>query len=100
MVRGQASIGSYEIRMSDNCGDFVDCKDSLFLELIPACDSIIANLVHEFACDNESRSRRAVLDPSLRYSLYDERGTLLEADSETGRFTNLPLGTYAVEMAG
>ena len=92
--------GDYVLDISDNCGDNFTCRDTVQLELQPACDSIIATYVQRFICSNGTGSRRAIFDPSLRFTLLNSGGTVLETDNRTGRFTGLAQGDYEVFVTG
>ncbi|NJC25277.1 T9SS type B sorting domain-containing protein [Neolewinella antarctica] len=89
-------IGNYRIRVEDACGDIMTCQDTILLEVIPACDSIIANLIQRFNCESGTISRRVIQDPGNRYFL-SSAGVPVK-DNATGRFTNLPPGNYTVRV--
>lgn len=89
--------GEWEFQFLDDCGDEFYCKDSLIVELIPACDSIIANVVSYFYCDNGDVSRRYLNDTTAVFTLLDDMGNVLVADDSTGVFEGLSFGTYHVE---
>ena len=89
--------GEWDILVVDQvCRDSFRCQDSLFLELTPACDSILASVIDKFYCDNNINNRRVIYDTSTVFSIRDENGILLEEGNTTGIFNNLPLGTYEI----
>ena len=92
--------GNYQLEVRDNCGDSFTCRDTVLLQLQPACDSIIATYVQRFVCDNATISRRAIFDPSLRFTLLDSAGNIVEMDNRNGRFVDLSDGTYTVVATG
>jgi gliding motility-associated-like protein len=94
---GPLSPGEWELAFTDDCGDRVTCQDTVILEVITACDSLLVAIVDQFNCDNGIQDRRLIADTSAIYSLYDELGTLLEDNNRTGVFTGLPLGNYWVD---
>ena len=89
--------GNYVLTVADDCGDRFTCRDTVQLELLPACGSINANLIQRFLCENGTDSRRLILDPSIRYSAFDAGGGLIEEGNTTGIFSGLAPGTYRVE---
>ncbi|OAV44785.1 hypothetical protein A3850_009920 [Lewinella sp. 4G2] len=93
-------VGNYVISFEDGCGDRQRCTDSILLEVVPACDSLIANVIQLFTCENGSISRSPIQDPSFVYQLRDATGSIVEASNTTGRFTNLSDGDYTVEVTG
>lgn len=89
--------GNWEIMVVDDCGDQLHCADSVILELIPACDSIIVTVVDQFECDNGINNRRVINDTTAIFTLFDASGNVVAIDSLNGVFENLPLGQYRVE---
>lgn len=85
--------GSWDILIENDCGDSTRCRDELILELVPACDSISANIVDLFTCDNGTRSRRVITGDDASFVLLDENGRVL-ANNKTGVFENLAKGEY------
>ncbi len=92
----QGTIGDWSIQVEDNCGDRTTCTDTLLLEIRPACDSIIAEIVQLFSCDDGLESRRRLSDGSARFELRDATGAVLESNNTSGIFRGLPPGTYSV----
>ena len=88
--------GQWEIAMQDDCGDKTICRDELKLELIPACDSIIVNIIDFFKCDNKTTARRVVEDEQAIFTLFDEQGNLIEDNNTKGVFKNLGVGNYQI----
>ena len=99
-IANGTEMGNYVLNIEDSCGEQITCRDTLVLGARSLCDSIKADLVQLFMCDNGIQSRRPVRDPSLRFSLFDADGGLIESDSRSGAFGNLPLGTYRVDLTG
>ena len=89
--------GNYALTVEDNCGDRFTCRDTVLLDLLPACDSIKANVVQRFRCENGTESRRSILDPTTRYSLYGPDEGLVESGNTTGVFKDLLPGVYRVD---
>lgn len=91
------SPGEWDILLNDDCGDRVRCRDSVVLELVPACDSIVAKVVSYFQCDNGIVSRRDLQDTTASFTLFDNLGNVMVADDSSGVFEGLPFGDYQVE---
>lgn len=89
--------GEWELKLTDACGEEIDFKDTVIVEIVTACDSIIAEVINSFVSSANLGDRRTIDDPSLRYALFDESGALIEANNQSGIFTNLSEGTYTVE---
>ena len=100
LITNGVAPGGYTIALEDGCGEQLICQDTVFLEAIPACDSIIATYVQRFECSNETESRRAIRDPAFRYTLEDAMGNVLETDNRSGRFANLATGRYRIVQTG
>lgn len=87
--------GEWDIMLTDACDARVRCRDSIMVEIVPACDSLTATLIDNFYCDNQLTSRRVIMDPSISYRLFNGAGTFIAAN-KTGVFKNLEPGTYEV----
>ena len=100
VITNGTELGNYVLDIEDACGEQLICRDTVILDARSLCDSIQAGLTQLFVCDNGVQSKRPILDPSLRYSLFDADGGLIESNSRSGAFGNLSLGTYRVDLSG
>ena len=90
--------GNWEITMADACGDRMTCRDTVQLEALSACDSIVTSLVQILNCDNGTFSRRVIEEPNAVYTLEDASGMVLETGNTSGNFTGTAPGIYLVRV--
>lgn len=88
-------LGDWRFAIANACGDSTVCKDTLVLELTPACDSIRARVVNRFECDNGTFARRELSINNVKYRLLDQKGRLI-AENTTGLFHQIAVGQYQV----
>lgn len=89
-------VGNWEIQIEDNCGDQTICRDTLVLDVLPACDSIIARVAQRFQCDDGLESQRILSANTTRFELQTADGTVLETNNATGVFHGITPGIYQV----
>ena len=88
--------GNWSFAFEDDCGDRARCSDAIELEVTPACDSAIVNIISLFNCDNGVTSRREMQLESAMIEIYDETGVKLGERIGPGTFRNLSEGAYKV----
>lgn len=92
--------GNWAFSMEDDCGEQINCRDTVMLELIPGCDSIVATPINLFFCNSGLNDRRIIEDSDIFFTLYDSEGNVIESGNRTGVFNNLSNGSYLVEANG
>lgn len=92
-----ATPGHVVLKSTDKCGDEFICRDTLFLRVIAACDSIVAQPIDSFTCNDGQTSRRLISLEGMTFDLYGPGGALLAAGNTTGIFTGFTQkGNYRV----
>lgn len=90
--------GNWEIAIEDGCEDQMVCRDSVILLLKPLCDSVQANLIDRFICDNGTISDRTMDSENGVFKLFDNNGNLLGSNT-SGLFYLPDSGIYKMTLA-
>lgn len=90
--------GAWVIGIEDGCGDHMECHDSLLLEIQTRCDSVEANLIDRFFCENGTFSDRPMSTGNAVFVLKNASGGVL-ASNQSGIFHTPVPGNYTVELS-
>ncbi|MBI1227256.1 MAG: T9SS type B sorting domain-containing protein [Bacteroidetes bacterium] len=89
--------GNWELAIEDGCADQMVCRDSVILLLKPGCDSVQAQLVDRFYCDNGAISDRPMDSAGGLFVFLDENDNVLSSNN-TGLFYVPDSGQYKIML--
>lgn len=89
--------GEWKIALEDGCGDHMICHDTVLLKLTPMCDSLHAELINRFNCDNNTTSDRPMQSSNAFFLLKNASGMVVDSN-QAGRFYIAEYGEYTVTL--
>ena len=91
--------GSFVVELTDNCGNKVFIKDTMFIDITTSCNNFVASISNYYIkiVNGSVIGSTSIGTFTAIYTLLDNKGSVV-ATNTTGDFSGLPYGDYTLNV--